>query len=416
MASSAGLFLLVDDDCSEEEMRKIVKKLKRKFNNCHVTSDEAENASSKRQKRSHNTEHSSSEDADIPTSDAAKTTGKCAKNSCESGNDTSCELCVPKKRGKKEKSAKSKKLTSRLKRIMKHKTGNNQMQVDQTDSYDTDSTSSVDSGIHCDGASAGSAAVLARDKSNIVALDCEFVGVGPTRKSALGKFCSPHSVCACVCVCAGNRCACTCTLGLGIALCMCACVENPCWTVGLQIREHIRPDGTNVTGVYSSSVHTCSLSLQVAAVWWTTGGGRCVTSTLGRTSQSRTTARAGADCASATCCAPCPSKLRRTPSDDCCRWGVVLRCCWRCPVLKEIGCYDKLNKVQGGGGGPLDSCPGVYTTKRQIGAQPFFCLGTVEINSCLNCSKKLEIQHGYMATNFKTFRTSRVEVNNILSW
>ena len=82
------------------------------------------------------------------------------------------------------------KLNSRLSRILKRKSSKVDGLQDSIDSCDTDSRLSADSGIECENnvtTQNEGTSVTSRKKSDIVAMDCEFVGVGPQSRNALGE-------------------------------------------------------------------------------------------------------------------------------------------------------------------------------------------------------------------------------------
>lgn len=199
MAQSPGMFLFVDDNCSMKEMKQIVRKLKRKLNNFHVTDSYAEDADTeeipmKRIRRN-------------GQDPFAEKRGEGA--SCHTKDDDILNQAtgvqniklLPTERENTKDSKTDRKLTSRLSRILKKTKKKKKSEVENNqrniiESYDTDSTSSVDSGIQCEGCIEERTFNMRRDKSNIVAMDCEFVGVGPEGRNALGKSFLCSTVCA----------------------------------------------------------------------------------------------------------------------------------------------------------------------------------------------------------------------------
>ena len=180
------LFLFVDDSCIEQEIRNVVRRLKRKLHDFHVTDTHSTNSQGsveipfKRKRKCKN------------KTSPKKT--KCTKVKTNGDDDASNSMEFQGKIEEQqvvEKSKTKRKLTSRLSRLFNKKrnkvkrTGSSTCKVD---SYDTDSCSSVDSGIHCGSWNEMNLRTPAtdRDKSNIVAMDCEFVGIGPKSRNALG--------------------------------------------------------------------------------------------------------------------------------------------------------------------------------------------------------------------------------------
>ena len=182
MANSPGSLFIVDKNCNGEETRRTVQKLKRKLTSIHVT-----------QKSAAKPEEN--------TATAVKLKRMC-KNYVEEtvlenkSEDRSCDTVdlqdniLEREMQKKWKGSRSKrKLNSRLSRIPKGKSSQVDNLRNSIDCYDTDSRSSADSGIECKNyvttQNVGTSATSR--KTNIVAMDCEFVGVGPLSKNALGE-------------------------------------------------------------------------------------------------------------------------------------------------------------------------------------------------------------------------------------
>ncbi len=151
-----GVFLFVDDDaCSKEELHKIARKLKRGFHNLDAEVDNT-GVPPKRAKFSTNLAKCSQTETNSQETLSMRNTEHCRK--CEES-----EKCLIKTTHRKRS------LSTRLSRVLRCKS-----KMRTTDNVSDNSESGGDMS-EC-------------DKSNIVALDCEFVGVGPQRVNALGKF------------------------------------------------------------------------------------------------------------------------------------------------------------------------------------------------------------------------------------
>ena len=190
MADSPGFFFIFEKNCNGQDMRRIFQKFKRKY--IHLSqknATELEDATATPVKRKR-----------VCKNHGDESVHKTLENKSE---DRRCDIVALKDHISEKETVKKwngsiskRKLNSRLSRILKVKLSTVDIHRDSIDSCDTDSKLSADSGIKCENYVATQnvdTTVTLRKQSDIVAMDCEFVGVGPQRKNALGEVFSVHA-------------------------------------------------------------------------------------------------------------------------------------------------------------------------------------------------------------------------------